>query len=258
MAITRGQNFKEIGGSCLQVTLSDLTCNRIDGNLKQIDAGNGQVYGVSANGSVYTRHDGTWVWVPGNLAHVTVGPAGVWGVDGAHSVYRKRGGFWSVMSGLLKQIDAGGNGIVSGVNMNDEIFCVHQDEVRSAISISSPNYNRIDGQLKYYSCGPYSCWGVNANDVIYVRPNVESSQCAGSNWVKVDGGLSMIETGTDGSVYGVNSNGNVYRRDGITSQNPAGTSWTQINIGGISFKHVTVDLEELWLVTTLNNIIHCQ
>ncbi|XP_072409628.1 fish-egg lectin-like [Chiloscyllium punctatum] len=244
--------------SCLQVALSDLICKPIEGNLKQIDAGNGQVFGVSANGSVYTRHDGAWVWVPGNLAHVTVGPAGIWGVDSANIVYRKRGGSWLVVNGLLKQIDAGGNGIVGGVNMNDDIFCAHQDEARSAISISSPNYNHIDGKLKYYSCGMYSCWGVNANDDIYFRTAVTSSQCVGIEWTKVDGRLSMIETGTDGSVYGVNSNGNVYRRDGITSQNPVGISWTPINIGGTPFKHVTVDLEEMWLVTTLNNIIHCQ
>ncbi|XP_048476550.1 fish-egg lectin-like, partial [Rhincodon typus] len=223
-----------------------------------IDAGNGQVFGVNENGSIYIRQKGAWAQVPGHLSHVTVGPAGVWGVDSANVIYRMRGGSWIIMNGLLKQIDAGGNGFLGGVNQNDDVLCVNEEEARSATTPSSPVYNHISGKLTYYSCGLYGCWGVNANNDIYFRSNVTPGQCIGSIWVLIRGKLSMIETGTDGSVYGVNSDAKVFRRDGITSKQPTGTNWSHISIGQIRFKHVTADLGQLWLTTTSNNIIHCQ
>ncbi|XP_067831404.1 fish-egg lectin-like [Heptranchias perlo] len=235
-----------------------LECHIIGGHLKQIDAGNGQVFGVDDNGMVYTRFADFWDVVPGTLAHVTVGPAGVWGVDNGHTIYRLVGGFWAIMAGLLKQIDAGGDRIVSGVNVNDDIYCVTQQEAIAAANYDSPNYNNIAGKLKYYSCGPLGCWGSNSNDDIFFRTGVTPSACFGKSWVHVGGKLTMIEVGTDGSVYGVNSGGALYRRVGITDSSPTGTQWIHINIMGRAFKHVTTDLGQLWLITKDGEIIHCQ
>lgn len=241
-----------------QVVRTGLVCRQIEGNLKQIDAGNGQVFGVDENSLVYTRSEGKWIVIPGRLSHVTVGPAGLWGVDSNFAVYRMLGGSWTLMAGLLKQIDAGGDRFVSGVNMHDRIYCVQQWATIFAASYYSPRYRCLNGGLKYYSCGRFGCWGVSGIEEIFFRYRVTPNNCVGSTWRKLPGRLSMIEVGTDGSVYGVNSGGRLYRRDGITHRNPIGTRWTFINIWGHSFKHVTTDLGQLWLVTKRNKIIHCQ
>ncbi|XP_078092375.1 fish-egg lectin-like [Mustelus asterias] len=243
---------------CFQAVRSDLVCRQIDGNLKQIDAGNGQVFGVDEKGTVYSRNEGQWDIVPGSLSHVTVGPAGVWGVDRNHAIYRMLGGSWASMAGLLKQIDAGGDRFVGGVNANDDIYCVQEGDTLSAANYNSPKYNHLAGKLKYYSCGPFGCWGVNSGDGIYSRTEVTPTNCVGTTWQHIPGKLSMIEVGTDGSVYGVNSAGQLYRRDGITCLLPTGTEWTHINIQGHKFKHVTTDLGQLWLITKSNQIVQCQ
>ncbi|XP_038670153.1 fish-egg lectin-like [Scyliorhinus canicula] len=235
-----------------------LVCHQVKGNLKQIDAGNGQVIGVDENGIIFTRFEGQWLNIPGKLAHVTVGPAGIWGVDDDHAIYRMQGGSWALLDGLLKQIDAGGNGFVSGANMVDDIFCVQRDAAISAAAYDSPVYNHLDGKLKYYSCGPQGCWGVNSVNDIFFRTEVTPNGCLGKSWVQIDGKLSMIEVGTDGSVYGVNHDGKLFRRDGISPSSLTGTQWTYLRMNGQTLKHVTTDQGQLWLLTQDNRILHCK
>lgn len=73
----------------------------------------------------------------------------------------------TVLLGLLKQVDAGGDQILSGVNMIDDIFCLNMDANNKWPSSNTP-WVHLNGKLKYYSCGPYSCWGVNSNNQIYI------------------------------------------------------------------------------------------
>ncbi|KAK1155404.1 fish-egg lectin-like, partial [Acipenser oxyrinchus oxyrinchus] len=178
--------------------------------LKQIDVSNGQVFGVNSEDSIFTRYGNNWVQLPGALKHVTVGPAGVWGVNKNNLIYKLVG----EAGNKFKQIDAGGNQFVAGVNMQDNIYCLNRDPTVTTLGgAASIPWNLLTGALKYYSCGPYSCWGVNAADQIFVMKGVTPDSCMGSNtWQQVPGALSMIEVSTDGRVYGVNSAGNVYRR----------------------------------------------
>ncbi|XP_053135851.1 uncharacterized protein LOC128338019 [Hemicordylus capensis] len=235
----------------------DVSCEQVPGALVQIDAGKGQVFGVNRAGQIYSYLGTTWQQLPGALTHVTVGPAGVWGVNSANKIYRLIGGTWKEMSGLLKQIDAGRSQFVAGVNRDDNIYCLPTPSTNSADGNSALPWVNIDGKLKYYSCGPLGCWGVNANDNIYFRHGITSDSCIGSRWQQVDGGLSMIEVGTDGSVHGVNSLGQIYRRDGITRDNRVGTSWTLIEKHIGRAKHVSFDLNLLWVVTTEDKIFRC-
>ncbi|MGH0153699.1 UNVERIFIED_CONTAM: hypothetical protein FKN15_027376 [Acipenser sinensis] len=129
--------------------------------------------------------------------------------------------------------------------MQDNIFCLNRDATVTTRGIeTSIPWNLLPGALKYYSCGPYSCWGVNSADQIFVMKGVTPDACMGSKaWQQVPGALSMIEVSTDGSVYGVNSAKDVYRRDGVSAANPAGTGWTYLNMCGKS-KHVSYDLDQ--------------
>ncbi|MGH0153698.1 UNVERIFIED_CONTAM: hypothetical protein FKN15_027375 [Acipenser sinensis] len=235
-----------------------LVCQEIDGRLKQIDVSNGQVFGVNSGNSIYTRYGNSWVQVPGALKHVTVGPAGVWGVNTENFINKLVGGRWIQIPGLLKQIDAGGDLFISGVNMQDNIFCLNRDAtVTTRGGESCIPWNLLFGALKYYSCGPNSCWGVNSADQIFVMKGVTPDACMGSKaWEQVPGALSMIEVSTDGSVYGVNSAKDVYRRDGVSAANPAGTGWTYLNMCGKS-KHVSYDLGVLWVISLEDKILTC-
>ncbi|XP_030635282.1 fish-egg lectin-like [Chanos chanos] len=238
--------------------VSALECRSVPGKLRQIDAGIGQVFGVNDANGIYSLYGDTWTQLPGQLKHVTVGPAGVWGTASDNQIYKLVGGQWVQVPGLLKQIDAGGDQFVAGVNMHDQIFCLGKEATVGFEGPGSPApWVNIPGGLKYYSCGPISCWGVNVHDQIYIRKNVTPTSCAGPvDWEHVEGSLSMIEVSTDGKVYGVSSKGNTYVRHGITHSNPTGTGWSDI---GLCFKskHVSYDLGHLWVITTDGSIMVC-
>ncbi|KAI4884532.1 hypothetical protein NFI96_010979 [Prochilodus magdalenae] len=151
--------------------------------------------------------------------------------------------------GLLKQVDAGGMISPAGVNIEDEIFCLLWGQ--------SSSWTQLPGRLRYYSCGPYSCWGVNSADHIFIMKEVTPTACVGSlNWEQISGALSMIEVSTDGQVYGVNSNGDIYQRDGVSASNPAGTGWHQVQHPQ-KVKHVSYDLGHLWLIGRDDSIMDC-
>ncbi|XP_069803271.1 fish-egg lectin-like [Dendropsophus ebraccatus] len=232
-----------------------LQCTVIPGKLRQIDAGADEVYGVNDDDNIYQWVDQNWKLLPGKLIHVSVGPAGVWGVNRGNTIYKFQDGNWVAVNGALKQIDAGGEKFASGVNSGDGIYCLNQDQVVSRSTVLS--YTALDGSLKYYSCGPYGCWGVNSNNDIWYRHGVQPTSCRGSRWQQIDGKLIMVEVSTDGSVYGVNSQGQVYKREGISASNPIGTSWTREDISG-SFRHVSYDQGNLWLLTMNGDINRCK
>uniref|UniRef100_A0A8B9HB21 Fish-egg lectin-like n=1 Tax=Astyanax mexicanus TaxID=7994 RepID=A0A8B9HB21_ASTMX len=226
-----------------------LNCRRVSGSLKQIDAGNGQVFGVNSANKIYTLYSGTWTRLSGSLKHVSVGPAGVWGVNANNYIYRLDNGDWVPVNGQLKQVDAGGMIFPAGVNMNDYVYCLQGGQASS--------WTSLPGRLKYYSCGPNSCWGVSSGNHIYIMKGVTSNTCAGSlNWENVSGALSMIEVSTDGKVYGVHSSGDIFAREGITSTNPTGTGWRQVPFRQ-KVKHVSYDLGHLWVIGTNNSIMDC-
>ncbi|XP_069804477.1 fish-egg lectin-like isoform X2 [Dendropsophus ebraccatus] len=224
------------------------------GKLRQIDAGHGQVYGVNDDDNIYQWVHHNWKQLPGKLIHVSVGPTGVWGVNRANNIFRLQDGDWVAVNGLLKQIDAGGDRFVSGANSADAVFCLNQDQALSRSTVLS--YTSLDGRLKYYSCGLYGCWGVNSNNDIWYRHDVEPKSCGGSRWQQIDGKLIMVEVSTDGSVYGVNSNGDAFERVGISAKNPIGTSWIRLDLSN-SFQHVTYDRGHLWLLTKCGDVFKC-
>ncbi|XP_051776601.1 fish-egg lectin-like isoform X2 [Erpetoichthys calabaricus] len=235
-----------------------LDCQQVDGRLKQIDVSLGQVFGVNSNDNIYTRYGSTWVQLPGALKHITIGPAGVWGVNKDNQIYKIVAGQWVNVPGLLKQIDAGGDEFVSGANMVDGIFCMGRQATMAFRNAQTPTaWEQLPGALKYYSCGPNGCWGVNSANQIFIMKGVTPTACKGSQqWQNIPGSLAMIEVGTDGSVYGVNADGNVFRRDGITARNPAGTGWTHITISG-ACQHVSYDLGQLWVIKNDGSIWTC-
>lgn len=230
----------------------DLDCREVGGSITQIDAGSAQVSGVNAGGGIFLLSGGSWTSLPGGLSHITVGPVGVWGVNRNYMVYKWNGANFDQQEGALKQIDAGGATYISGINPNNAVFCL------SNPTTASRTWHLIEGAMKYYTCGPLGCWGVNSTDDIHFRLGVTPSFCQGTGWQQVAGKLSMIEVGTDGSVYGVTHEGGVYRRDGITDRNPLGTKWTQLYYRCYKFSHVSYDLSQVWLLTTDGKTLQCE
>ncbi|XP_075184440.1 fish-egg lectin-like [Anomaloglossus baeobatrachus] len=184
--------------------VSDISCISVPGNLKQIDAGAGQVWGVDDQDQIFQLVGNTFQQFPGQLIHVSVGPAGVWGVNRANTIFNLQDNVWTVVPGGLNQVDAGGSIYLAGVASQNNVYCS-----------TPPSFNPftlIDGSLKYYSCGLYGCWGVDNANNVYYREFVTQDLCQGVKWQPLAGSLSMLEVGTDGSVYGVNAAGEVFKR----------------------------------------------
>ncbi|XP_069476433.1 fish-egg lectin-like [Ambystoma mexicanum] len=236
-----------LAGRC---TVTVLNCQSVPGSLVQIDAGSGQVFGVSGGDGIFSLLGGVWSQLPGALTHVTVGPAGVWGVNRHQSIYTWIGASWVQKEGGLMQIDAGGVQYLVGVNANHDAFCLNNTN-------STWHWQGIEGRIRYYSCGLFGCWALNSTDDIHFRLGVTPGSCLGTGWQHVPGKLSVIEVGTDGSVYGVTRQGAAFRRDGITELNPTGISWTELQYKCYNFRHVTYDLNLVWLITTEGAIFRC-
>ncbi|XP_043089172.1 fish-egg lectin [Puntigrus tetrazona] len=234
-----------------------LDCTMMSGNLKQIDTGLGSVVGVNNQNEVFVLLDNVFTKISGSLKHFSVGPAGQLGVNVANNIFKYQSGSFVQFPGLLKQVDAGGDQIIAGVNMNDDIFCLNMDANNKWPSSNTPWF-QLNGKLKYYSCGPYSCWGVNGNDQIYILRNVSNNVCSGSgDFMNIPGLLSMVEVATDGSVFGVNYQGNLYQRIGVTRSNPVGTDWQSMAVCPNGHKHVSFDLGVLWVVCVDGSIRKC-
>uniref|UniRef100_A0A672QMF0 Fish-egg lectin n=2 Tax=Sinocyclocheilus grahami TaxID=75366 RepID=A0A672QMF0_SINGR len=234
-----------------------LDCTVMSGNLKQIDAGSGSVVGVNNLNEVFILIDNIFTKISGSLKHFSVGPAGQLGVNTANNIFKFQSGNFIQFPGLLKQVDAGGDQIIAGVNMHDDIFCLNMDANDKWPSSTTP-WVQINGKLKYYSCGPYSCWGVSSYDYIFIIRNVSNNVCSGSGeFETISGSLSMIEVATDGSVFGINYQGNLYQRAGITRSNPAGVKWIQIIACPNGHQHVSFDLGVLWVVCVDGSILKC-
>ncbi|KAM3922632.1 fish-egg lectin-like [Leptodactylus fuscus] len=234
---------------------AELQCTVIPGNLKQVDAGNGEVYGVNDNDDIFKWEGNDWKQIPGKLIHVTVGAAGVWGVNKENVIHKLQDNTWMPVTGYLKQIDAGGDKFLSGANGADAIFCLNQDQTISRSAALS--YTHIDGSLKYYSCGLYGCWGANYMNNVFYRHDVKPNACLGSRWQHAEGSLVMVEVAADGSVYGIDPEGDVYKREGISATNPIGTSWTKLDFCG-TFRHVSSDQGNLWMITKTGDIYKCK
>lgn len=74
-----------------------------------------------------------------------------------------------LLSGIqFKQLDAGGDQIIVGVSQTDDVFCLNKDSNNVGPSSDAP-WTQLTGKLSYYSCGPYSCWGVNSAGNIFLR-----------------------------------------------------------------------------------------
>eukprot|EP00079_Xenopus_tropicalis_P017045 XP_004916640.2 PREDICTED: fish-egg lectin-like [Xenopus tropicalis] len=231
------------------------TCTDVPGKLQQLDAGAGEVYGITTSGSIYKWQRNMWAQLPGEMTHVSVGPAGVWATNKGNLVFKLQDNNWMRVSGLLKQVDAGGKKYVAGVNPTGVVYCLNQYDTISR----SPyvQFTPIPGRLVYYSCGGLGCWGVNNVSHIYFRYGVKPTACDGSQWWRVEGSLVMLEVGTDGSVFGLSSDGNVYKREGITYTNPTGTSWVNLNFRH-QVKHLSYDAGALWLLNLEGDIIRCE
>ncbi|XP_050977656.1 fish-egg lectin-like [Labeo rohita] len=243
--------------SCHFLHTLALHCTVMSGNLKQIDAGSGSVVGVNSLNEVFVLIDNVFTKISGSLTHVSVGPAGWLGVDSANNIFKFQSGSVIQFPGLLKQVDAGGDQIIAGVNMNDDIFCLNMDVNNKWPSSTTP-WVSMNGKLKYYSCGPYSCWGVNSYDQIWMMRDVSNKACSGSgSFQNIPGQLAMIEVATDGSVFGVSSQGMLFQRIGVTRSNPAGTDWISIVACPSDHKHVSFDLGLLWVVCIDGSIRKC-
>ncbi|XP_010866331.1 fish-egg lectin [Esox lucius] len=225
-------------------------------NLVQIDAGIGQVVATDASQIPYYLVGDEWIRLPGSLSHITVGPAGIWGVNEAYAIYKYVAGNWVQVQGLLKQVDAGGDPFIVGANMHDAPFCLESSvTVGYKGPVTHLPWTALPGLVKYYSCGPFGCWAVNNDDNIYIM-NLKQD-CQNNGWIQIEGKLSMIEVGTDGSVFGANSKGDVYTRHGISASKPEGTGWRQIPMC-MRIKHVTYDLGHLWVISNSGITMMCK
>ncbi|XP_043092629.1 fish-egg lectin-like [Puntigrus tetrazona] len=235
-----------------------LNCEVIPGTLKQIDAGLGVVGGVNDDNEVFLFLGTSFERIRSSLKHFTVGPSGELGANSSNNVFKfADGSFKQIPNIQLKQVDAGGDQIIVGVSPVDDVFCLNKDANNVKLSGDAP-WVQLAGKLQYYSCGPYSCWGVNAAGNIFIRRSVTGASCGGSGaFEAVAGALSMVEVASDGNVFGVDPQGNLLQRTSVSVSNPFGSSWVFVTVCPNGHKHVTYDLGRLYVICSDGSIRRC-
>uniref|UniRef100_A0A8C2FTT2 Fish-egg lectin-like n=1 Tax=Cyprinus carpio TaxID=7962 RepID=A0A8C2FTT2_CYPCA len=136
---------------------------------------------------------------------------------------------------------------IVGVTPLDDVFCLNKDANNIGAYSNFP-WTQLPGKLKYYSCGPYSCWVVNAAGNIIIRRVRIENRCDHA----LGESMSMVDVETDGSVFAVDTQG-----VGVTISNPPGSSWTNIVICLNGHKHVTFDLGRLYVICSDGSIMRC-
>ncbi|XP_078542124.1 fish-egg lectin-like [Lissotriton helveticus] len=232
-----------------------MKCTKVKGSMVRIDAGNGQVFGVNADANLFTLNSLIWTQLLGEFLHVTVGAAGVWAVTASHRPSKMVGGDWAKTKGEnVMQLDAGGDGFLVAVSGNNDVYCLRQNETVNVKNNTFLPWTEMKGKLKYYSCGPLGCWGVNATESIFHRPAPKRNPCKSGKPRFVDGKFSMVEVGSDGSVYGVNSLGELYRSGGVfctsTETDAGGRDLWVINLYiKVGFFLCGLGLSQVWTFT---------
>ena len=193
------------------IFICDNPCNgnwrQIAGGLKQVDADDMEVWGVTGSGSIYKRPvdgSGAWVHVSGQLNYVSASGNGwIWGVTTASRIYKCKkpcNGAWILVPGGLKQID-GGEKYVYGVTSSDDIYVRNVD--------GSGSWRQIPGKLSCISAsGSDEVFGVNSAGVIY---RCKKPCIGGSEWEAMLGELKQCDA-APGVVYGVDSATGIWRR----------------------------------------------
>jgi len=102
---------------------------KIDGKLEQISAsGKDWLWGINANSQIYTCEKpcdgGNWIQIPGELKQIEGGDKEVWGVNKNNSIYKMNqdhSNGWRQIPGKLKFVSQGG-GWVWGVSKDNKVY----------------------------------------------------------------------------------------------------------------------------------------
>ncbi len=210
--------------------------------LKQISVSNGLAIGVNAAGEIWYRTDvnptsivnsasrGSWTRLDGGLKCVAVNNNGViWGVNSNNNIFFRASLTtpWIGVAGSLIQVSVGNN-LVIGVNTANEIWC------RTDVNPANPadnRWTRLEGALKWVSVSNNGViWGVNAQNQIFVRTGVSATVPQGTGWQVVAGALTQVAV-SNNLVIGVNAANEIYYRTDVNPANPADNRWTRL--GGI-------------------------
>ncbi|CAN9508103.1 unnamed protein product [Ophioblennius macclurei] len=192
------------------------------------------------------------------MKHVSVGPAGIWGVDGSDNIYKYVSGDFIQLTGQnMIQLDAGGNGYVVGVIDFDSTHCLRRGVASRFSQAGSLSWKDMERALRYISCSSHGCWAVTRTQQLVFTKIIPDS-CAAFEWTSVTdtASVTIVETGTDGSVFTVNEEGQLYERTGISSAAPLGTGWTLVPVGS-KMKHMSYDQGVLWGINDVGTILKC-
>ncbi|XP_065661641.1 uncharacterized protein LOC100198409 isoform X1 [Hydra vulgaris] len=221
-------------------------------HLSQVDSGiSPYIVGINGKHEVFSfGASNVLKKIDGTMHHVSSGQSGVWSVGLLGNVFFRKGtepdaedlnsreniltSFWEKIPGNLKQIDAGISGVVWGVNRYNRIFC------RIGITRDRPEgtgWMRIEGNMKYVSCGEFGCWAVNKRDNVYFRVGITEVLPQGIQWTVVPGKLRMVESGPAGLTVGLSDTNDVFLRQGVTAIKPEGVKWVKLDL---RLAHVTV------------------
>jgi hypothetical protein len=205
--------------------------NKVDGALARISVAGNHVWGVNAEGNIWTMGAHGWTQIPGSASDISVSSDGtVWCVTPTGDIYRWVNNNWTQVPGSLTRVSVAGPNNVWGVNKANEIY-----------NWNGSQWNKIDGMASYVSVGEDGCaWVINAAGEIY-RRNGPAGQ-----WERVPGSLASVSVFNATSVVGCNAAGEIWVW--------TGSNWQQAP-GSAKFVGVGANLNaSVWAVTPTGEV----
>ncbi len=234
---------------------------RISASLTQVSAAaDGTVWGINANKQIYHyQGNNSWQQLSGSLDQVAVGSEQeVWGLkDG--TAYRRINGAWvnvdGSTGGSFGTLSIGQDMVVWTTrtisNENDLAFICKGNTLWQTPPMQPDDPTR-GTPLKQISVGnAESIWCVNDNNQVFLWN--------GQAWQALEGNLSAVSVGSDGTVYGIDSNNKVKRYLGDNEWRELDKSLSQISVGNAANVWAVDANQEVyqlggirWLPVTLN------
>ncbi|MFH1831260.1 MAG: tectonin domain-containing protein, partial [bacterium] len=153
---------------------------------------------------------------------------------------------WIKVPGSLSDISVNKDGVVWGVNSNNDIFFWNAF-VKTQADVTGNKWIQVPGKLSQITVGSVNgqplVWGVNKDGYSFYRKDASLSSLIGTDWTQVDGARSYKYVSADnfkGVLWAIDFNDHVFVKTGVDLNN-AGTNWNpvagglrQISVGNIA------------------------
>uniref|UniRef100_UPI00358EC475 fish-egg lectin-like n=1 Tax=Myxine glutinosa TaxID=7769 RepID=UPI00358EC475 len=228
-----------------------LTCSaEVGSDFSMVDADGGQILTIKTDNSVHRWCNFRWLPVEGTIKYVSVNGSVIFALRLDGTIMRYLGGTWVTAFPVYQSnfVVVKKKDTMIIVNLLNSVYC-------GAFNQAHPTYIvgiTVGLLLQLVACGLHDCWGISpAGTIIYLDTNTCTSNGVSYSYGRM---FVNLDVGDDDTVYAITSTGELFKSVGVGTSI---ISWQHL-LAGTLFKHVSVDGDNLWLITQDGKLMFCE